>query len=374
MQWVTHTSVFKLSGDGKLEMSQDVLAYAKQCLAFLPEIPTGSNDMEQAVFDSVAAVSGLLCRLQQAAVSAVLVAMLQGEIRGKDCLKLIPTDLQPLANIMEVEWSQELEDIQNAESDLQAFVNASNKFESACSLNSKVCQEFVNGNEGFGKVTETCSHFQKAYIAALDKAISSLNEVLLPPLGRFLEKYGKVKTCAEKWDMVPVEWAFKEEAEAECKKDLEEFKEARREFLNIHNIIKTLVSCMAHTEDAALKKVLEDCEKLGSQGEAQCAAGESVSSCLLFCSLVIAGGGTAKDVQRVDSYVKKHFGKDVSMGHLPEKLEQQVQQLLKNGDGDSKATSKKIDKKEKKEKQEKKEKRPAEDAKASKEKKSKKSK
>lgn len=376
LQWVTHTMVFKLPGQGKLEMSQAVVDYVKQvkeCLNFLPDIPgTGNKDVEQAVYDSVTAVSAMLGRLQQIAESAVLVAMLRGDIPGKDCVKIIPSDMLPLANVMDINWAQELLDIQNAEADLQAFLLAVGRFESACSLSSKVCQEFVQANEGLGKVAEMSSRFKEAYITAFQKALSSLREVLLPPLTNFLDKYGKVKSCAEKWDMGPVGWIFEDEFEGEVNKDLTEFKDARKEFLKVHSIIMSLVSSMAHTEQADLKEVLENCKNFALEGENQCKAGASLSAVVIFSDAVMAGN--APGLTKVDAYVKKNFGQELGLGHLPEKLEAQIQELQKQGD--AKIAGKKPDKKEKKEKNEtnKDKKRTAEDAKSSKEKKSRKSK
>lgn len=326
LQWVTRTKVWKVASSDKVETACSILDYVKACLQKLPDkLPEDkSNDkVEKHACDAVSAVVEMLRRLEQAAESALFLAMVAGHLKGKDCSKVLPAHFLALSNILEVNWKQELLIVESAESDLQIFFSSLGKFDSACSMWSHECQELVKENDSLAPVSESCEGFKTTFIKAFDKAILSLNEIMMSQLERFTNKYGKIGVCVEAWDMKPVEWVYKQETEKDVKNDIDEFRQSHADFQATNDVLKKLIDRMTTTQHPDLKEVLAKCQALSSQGEQMCKHGGHYVTCIVFSDWVFMDGHP-NSLKKIDHFVKKNFGSNMGLGHLPEKLDQQI--------------------------------------------------
>ena len=340
-----------------VERADILTKYASTCLGD-GKFPRAKKDemdpVDGKVIDVINGVAAMLERLSTSCDASIFSALVDGKLKGKDIEKFDGKH-RTLANVLEVDWTQTVADIDSCESDLLVFSKEIGKYETAMSLTHGA---YKGCHAALDKVIEQCSNFQKVYTAKLSKAVDNLREISLPQIDRFIAKYGDMEKCVQAWDMAPVEWIFKEENHNDVKQDIEEFVSSYQQCHETKEMLKSFVDKISSVSCDDLKEALEKCQQLSQHFHEKCDAGKALSIAMLFthCALVTQD---PKEVKSVDLFVKKTFGTKDGLGYLPEQL---AAHLEFKADGSSKKD--KNDKKDKKEKKDKAkaEKRPAEDA------------
>ena len=354
----------------KLENIQKVSQYASACLG-IAHCPMSMDNIEGNVniklIETVNHVSEMLQRIKQCCHAAIFTALLSKEIKGKDIEKYLPEDMLPLANILEVDWKQELEDIQVAEADLSVFSQGIVKYLSSHSLTAGSSKSWTTKTKLLDDVTKTCSDFQAVFAEKFAKAVDSQREITLGPIGRFIEKYVAVENCIETWQLTPVEWIFEDEHHGDVKKDIEDFNVAYQQCLEMAQVLKTFTDKVDTAECTVLKDVLKQCRDFAEQTNKQLTASKKLAIYMLFAHCALVSTDPAQ-VKSIDKYVKKTFGEGCGLGSLPEKLAANLEKLSKGTAPDAKIDKKDKKKKDKKDK-DRVDKRPADEDKAPKEKK-----
>lgn len=344
-----------------------VLEFIGGCLASFKALvePTAPG----AEYAAAKALREWLERYEQVCFAKLFVSVLHREAQAHQCMDLLPENLRAIAHAMDINWGQLVEDLQAADTDLVSLFEGLQKFEAANSLvfgnHSNLVKNALESDSSMAKPAD----FQSIFSSSLVKAIDQTQEVALPPLERFLEKFKDVPNAATVSDL---EWIHKQETEEDTKKDLEGFVEANANWAEVYSTLQKFGEHSTENED--LKKILDKCNAFAKEGQSKAKQGTVIATTILFSNCLVAGIEDKDDLTQLETYTKKTFG--TTMESLPEKILSQVQALapkaVKSGKQDKKEKDKKEKTKVKKTKEDQKgEKRGSEDVKGSKPKKSK---
>ena len=188
-------------------MVKSIKGYALSCMTHCEEHPSQleAHDQESSLKRSMhaafVAVRDMLKRLLQGADASLFEALLKDEVSAKDCEAVIPADMLSLAHVLQLDWSQELEDLKTADADLVLLLTKVEKFQSAHGVLRFQGIDAILGAERAAQAKDSCGNFISAYLACLDKAVGSTSACMLPPLDRFIEKYKDVEKAVKEWDM-----------------------------------------------------------------------------------------------------------------------------------------------------------------------------
>lgn len=347
LEWASHTVALKGESEDGIGGALKMRDHVKKCQSFFPPSMEGLDDKMSNLCNAIHAVQKLLSRMDRVCEATMVMALVQGNLDEK-IVKVLPQQWQHLVSILQLDFSQEMEDIQGAEADLTVFVQKLDKFEAANSMCIGKFEMLGKDSDLLADKVKTCSEFLRAFVSSLTRASDATKEVSLPPLERFISKYEEIQPSVDKWDLKTVDWIFKEDSEKDVKKDIEDFKQARQDFMDMHASLQKLVSHMDVTQNEELKGGLKMCQSLALDGTKMCDSGAGIAASILFCSCVLVSQ-SMDAVKKVDGYIKKAFGSAFGLGSLPSKLESQIR-TLKDGDTGGNDQDQKKDKKDKKDK------------------------
>lgn len=135
LEWTTRTQTLQVQGGNKLEMVKRIKGYALSCMTHCEDQPSQlDNDvssLQRSTHAAFVAVRDMLKRLLKGADASLFEALLNDEVSAKDCEAVIPANMLSLAHVLQLDWSQELEDLKTAEADLVSLLTKVEKFQSA---------------------------------------------------------------------------------------------------------------------------------------------------------------------------------------------------------------------------------------------------
>jgi hypothetical protein len=326
LEWVTRTSTLKLAGEAPLDQAIALKTYVDDCDKLIGQVGKRegkeSDSLGACIAKTAASAKALLARCLRLHRALFMTMLVNKELKGKDH-SFLPEDLASLSVLLDTDWTMEISNLESDEADLIAFFPKMQLFESAHSLLNEDSELQKQDADLLAGVNQSCTNFMKAYTSGLEKAVSATQESMLPALDRFVEKFEDVEKCVmNDWAMDSVEWIFKDEAEDEVQKDIDEFKGCRREILHLVERIKTCTKHFSTTRSDDLKEVLKKCEAFEKEAQTKADKGAFLASLILFCHCAMQEN--SEDVKNVESFVQKTFG--LTLDKMPEILRVKVQE------------------------------------------------
>ncbi len=338
---------------------QAIKKYLDECLGHfnLGDLQEGEKDSPRVMMklhEAAFAVKRLLHRISAAQEGALFIALMKGELAGTNMMKQLPQELASIAALLEIDWEKEAASMRSDEADIAIFFAKMPRFETAMSL---VCGESELQKkeiEALSELTKKCETFKEVFIQQLEKAIAATKHSMIERFDSFVLKYQEFEEATKEWKMDKFNYLFEDDNEDEVQKDIEGFKTVHAEFLELAGKISGAMEQRGVSQSADLKHIMVECQSFVDLGSSKARSGALYSALLLFSHCIVKHEGS--EVENVESYLQKTFGKEVALDKMPEKVIGLVKDLVSASKKGSTASPGQGEKKPKKEKKDKKDK------------------
>ena len=317
--------------------------FCTECLEVCEKHTTGGGDAEAdptvvAAQKAVYSVMAMLYRMQSIVYAKVVVYLGEKKLKGKD-LKSLPKLLQSMSSVLEIDWAAEVQTLENNKGGKDAvnlFMGKLEMFESAFSATEATLLK----EPTFSEKQQTCKTFCLKFVELVSMFLDGEFASMTTSLKFFADKFGDLQRCCEDdMNMGPFEWAFKEGAQSELKKEIDAFRDVHKDG---HAFVEGLAQLMQHSSPAA---ILQDLIKtVDSQTKAfkdLLKDAGKVCTLVIFVDLAHVATCDAKEIDKVDKHTRKHFG--FGKDFLPARLIQDLDELATTAAEKSKKSTKKRD-------------------------------
>lgn len=237
-----------------------------------------------------------------------------------DVEKLLPKDHSAVAHAMTT-WQlvpKELKDLEDQELDLTFIASKIGFFES---FSLAVASPLMD-DPMFSEAKDICQKYVTSFLQITETALTDLGESVLSDLKKFDDKYQQVVTCAETWQMEPVQGLFEEEANLDAKSDIEQLQASYDNVIKLCESLKDLIGHSSTNEE--MKRLIGKAHTFIKQASAtKRSVGKTAFTLIVAaCILTESADSVKASVDEALQLCRHDFG--VTQADLPGKLGKMV--------------------------------------------------